>query len=279
MHIQKNAPQFIGIGGKGCGLALVTELLNVHPQINSPIPSLRFFSTDAFTEKDLSEYVTALCLVPPPAVCGESCPEYLTTKGVAERIAQTYPDAKLFVVVRNPLDRAIVEYQHAKLARTLPHGMTCAQYLTNNPKAQTDGFFGRHLTQYFSIYTSLQLQVIVYEDFVKEPLKVMQELYDFLELDKEFVPKRLLMYAPLPEEPKHPGRISRLIKFVGKKIKKLHPPQAPSPLTPKAVHQAEYLSPQELAVFKKTFAADTAQLSNLVHRDMVVEWNLGEDIV
>jgi hypothetical protein len=155
--------------------------------------------------------------------------------------------------------------------------MTCAQYLTNNPTVQTDGFFGRHLTRYFSIYTSLQLQVIVYEDFVKEPLKVMQELYNFLEINREFVPKRLLSYAPPPEEPKHPGKISRLIKFVSRKIKQLHPPKPQSPLTPPAIQPANFFSPQELAIFKKTFAADAAQLSNLVHRDMVVEWNLGDE--
>lgn len=274
MHVQKNAPQFIGLGGKGCGLALVTELLDVHPQINSPIPSLRFFSTNAYTEKELTEYVDALCLVPPPAVCGESCPEYLTTKGVEDRIAHTYPDAKLFVVVRNPIDRAIVEYEHAKAARKIPKGMTCAQYMTNYPESQTDGFFGRHLMRYFSIYTSLQLYVIVYEDFVREPLNVMHKLYDFLDIDKEFVPKRLIAYAPPPEEPKHPGRIKRLFKLIGKLFKKIHPKKEFGPLTPPAPNHLNYFSPEELQVFKTTFAADAAQLSNLVHRDMVVEWNL-----
>lgn len=274
MHVQKNAPQFIGIGGKGCGLALVTELLDVHPQINSPIPSLRFFSGSAYEEKDLSEYVEALCLVPPPAVCGESCPEYLTTKGVEERIAHTYPDAKLFVVVRNPIDRAIVEYQHARAAHKIPKNMSCAQYLTNYPESQTDGFFGRHLMRYFTIYTSLQLYVMVYEDFVKEPLKEMQKLYDFLEIDKEFVPKRLASYAPPPEEPKHPGRISRLIKLIGKLLKRIHPKKELGPLTPPLPNQLDFFSPEELRVFKTTFAADSAQLSNLVHRDMVVEWQL-----
>jgi Sulfotransferase domain len=274
MHVQKNAPQFIGIGGKGCGLALVTELLDVHPQINSPIPSLRFFSGSAYGEKDLTEYVAALCLAPHPAVCGESCPEYLTTNGVAERIAHTYPDTKLFAVVRNPIDRAIVEYQHAQAAHKLPRGMSCAQYLTNNPESQTDGFFGRHLTNYFSIYTSLQLYVIVYEDFAREPLKVMQGLYDFLEIDKEFIPKRLVSYAPPPEEPKHPGKIARLIKLIGKLFKKVHPKKEFGPLTPPAPNHANYFKPEELKVFKTTFAADAAQLSNLMHRDMVVEWNL-----
>ena len=115
---------------------------------------------------------------------------------------------------------------------------------------------------------------MVYEDFAREPLKSMQKLYEFLEIDKEFVPKRLAAYAPPPEEPKHPGRIKRLFKLIGRLLKKIHPKKEFGPLTPPAPNHLDYFSPEELKVFKATFAADAAQLSNLVHRDMVVEWNL-----
>lgn len=274
MHIQKNAPKFIGIGGKGSGLALITELLEAHPLIHSPIPSLRFFSGQQYQEENISDYVAALHLQPLPVLSGESCPEYLTTPDVAERIAKNYPDAKLFAIVRNPIDRAIMEYTHVRSLKKITSGMTCAQYLTNYPESQTDGFFGRHLMRFFSIYTSLQLHVIVYEDFVREPLKEIQKLYAFLEIDKEFIPKRLAMFAPPPEEPKHRGRISRLIHFCAKCIKKMHPAKVLGPLTPPAPNHSSYFSDQELALFKKTFAADAAQLSHLLHRDMVVEWSL-----
>jgi hypothetical protein len=274
MHIQKNAPKFIGIGGKGSGLALITELLEAHPLIHDPIPSLRFFSRPEFQEEDLTEYVQALHLQPLPVLSGESCPEYLTTPNVAERIAKNYPDAKLFAIVRNPIDRAIMEYTRMRSLKKITTDMTCAQYLTNYPESQTDGFFGRHLMRYFSIYTSLQLYVIVYEDFVKEPLKEIQKLYDFLEIDREFIPKRLSMFAPPPEEPKHRGRISRLIHFGAKCIKKIRPVKVLGPLTPPTPNHSDFFSDQELALFKKTFAADAAQLSHLLHRDMMVQWNL-----
>ncbi len=275
MHIQKHAPKFIGIGGKGTGLGLITRLLEAHPDVHGPLPNVGFFCGYHGNQTDLSVYEKALALTSATPKSGESCPDYLAAPKAAAFIADTYPDAKLFVVLRNPIDRAIVEYEHVKATRQIDRSVSCAQYMTNHPSAQTDGFYARHLNKYFGFYSPLQLYVIVYEDFIKEPLITMQKLYDFLELKKDFIPKQLEAYAPPPDEPVHPGRITRLIRFIGSLIRKVRPKKVQGPLAPPAPVQQNFLAPSELAVFKATFAADAAQLSHLLHKDMVVEWNLG----
>jgi Sulfotransferase family len=276
MHIQKLAPKFIGIGGKGTGLGLITQLIEAHPQVTGPLLPRRFFNTDDYDEKGVAHYVAQLGLGTAIPCSGEVCLEYLTSSNVPERIAKTFPDAKLFAMVRNPIDRGIVEYRHALATKQIPKSVSCAQFLTNYPHTQTDGFYGRHLRPYTAFYSSLQLHIMVYEDFAREPLVFTQKLYEFLELDATFIPKSLLMFAPLPEEPKHRGRISRLIRFCGKTIKKLHPKKPDVSIIPPAIAQTDYLHDTELALFKNTFAADAAQLSYFIHRDMVVEWGLGE---
>lgn len=278
MHIQKHAPQFIGIGGKGTGLALLTQLVETHPDVRGPLPNVGFFCTNAGTGDDIKIYEKALALTSLVPKSGECCPDYLTTKEAASCIASAYPDAKLFAIVRNPIDRAIMEYQHAKSTRQIPASVTCAQYMTNHPSAQTDGFYAKHLNQWFGFYSPLQLYVIVYEDLIKDPLNSIQKLFDFLELKKDFIPKRLEAFAPPPDEPIHPGRIKRLILFITKKVKKIHPKKIQGPIAPPAPEQNKFLSPEELAIFKATFASDAAQLTHLLHRDMVVEWNLGIDM-
>lgn len=277
MHIQKHAPQFIGIGGKGTGLALLTRLLEAHPDVRGPLPNVGFFCTGGGEEEDIKIYEQALALRSPIPKSGECCPDYLSAKEAASCIAGTYPDAKLFAIVRNPLDRAIAEYVHVKATRQIPASVSCAQYMTNHPSAQTDGFYAKHLNQWFGFYSPLQLYVIVYEDFIKDPLNSIQKLYDFLELKKDFIPKQLEAFAPPPDEPIHPGRIKRLIRFLVNRVKKIHPKKVHGPIAPPAPVQKDFLSREELAIFKATFANDAAQLSHLLHRDMVVEWNLGID--
>ncbi len=277
MHIQKHAPQFIGIGGKGTGLALLTRLLEAHPDVRGPLPNVGFFCADEGKGEDIKIYEQALALTSPAPRSGECCPDYLSAKDAASCIADAYPDAKLFAIVRNPLDRAISEYIHVKATRQIPASVSCAQYMTNHPSAQTDGFYAKHLNQFFGFYSPLQLYVIVYEDFVTDPLNSIQKLYDFLALKKDFIPKQLEAYAPPPDEPVHPGRITRLIRFIVSRVKKVRPKKAQAPLAPPAPVLKDYLSQKELDIFKATFASDAAQLSHLLHRDMVVEWNLGID--
>jgi hypothetical protein len=180
------------------------------------------------------------------------------------------------VIVREPLDRAIAVYEHAKslghvLART-----TCAQYLVSHPAVQTEGFYGHHLSAYFAYYTSLQLHIIVYEDFVRNPLKIIQDLYSFLELKADVVPKGLASYAPPAEEPKHPGKIYRLIRLLKTLFKKVH--KKPFvPATPPPFNKSLYFSPTEISAFKAAYVADAAYLTNLMHRDMGVFWELSPD--
>ena len=272
--MQKNAPDFIGIGADHAGLGIITALLAAHPGIESTIPNRQFFDRPDYTEAGLVTYEAAL---PPrgkkPLKRGEVSAGYLTSPLAAERIAAAYPTTKLFVIVRNPLDRAIALYEHAKaVGKVAPH-VSCARYLAEHPTPQSGGFYGHHLHAYFVYYTSLQLHIIVYEDFARDPLKVMAELYAFLELDTHVIPKALAAYAPPPEEPKHRGRISRVIHFAITMLKKTTAKPV-VPITPAPYIQSQFFSAPELTAFRQVYASDCVHLTNLLHRNMGIFWEL-----
>ncbi len=274
--MQRNTPDFIGIGAPQAGLSVVTRLLACHPAIVDQIPALQFFNTDAYESKGVGWYEDTLPKKAPGTLTGECCPSYMTTPGVAERIVREYPDTKIFVIVRNPIERAIVQYEYAKAKRQVSSQISCARYLATVPRAQTDGFYGQHLREYFAYYSSLQIMVIVYDELVENPLKVMQALYAFLEVDSNFIPKTLAAYAPPPDEPINPSKLKRLIMFIKKKIKHLTE-KPPQPVFPPPYVIEKYFSPEELAPFKRAFAIDAHPLSNFMHRNMGAFWNL-EDV-
>ncbi len=51
-------------------------------------------------------------------MCGESSPYYLYHPLSAERIAETIPSVKFFILLRNPIDRAVSHYNHRVRAGT-----------------------------------------------------------------------------------------------------------------------------------------------------------------
>jgi hypothetical protein len=273
MRMQKNQPDFIGIGADHAELGLVASLLAAHPGIVTPIPATHFFSNPDYQAEALADYEASLPRPVKGKLRGECSSSYLTTPQVADRIVQVYPTTKLFVVVRNPLDRAVAVFEHARKQGIISPKVSCVEYLTSHPRVQTDGFYAHHLHSFFTYYTSLQMHVIVYEDLVANPLTVMQSLYEFLEVDKYFVPKALAAYAPPPDEPKHRGRISKLIHFVIKLIKRMTA-RPFVPILPPAFPLERYFTSVELAAFKAAYVTDSTHLTNQLHRDMSVFWNL-----
>ncbi len=273
--MQRNTPDFIGIGAQHAGLGMVTKLLASHPAVVDSIPATHFFSTDAYDTKGTAWYETTLPVKARGILTGECSPTYLTSSGVAERIVRDYPDTKIFVIVRNPIERAVVQYEYAKSKRQVSSQISCARYLATVPKAQTDGFYGQHLREYFAYYSSLQLHVIIYDELYENPLKVMQTLYAFLEIDTTFIPKALSAYAPPPDEPINPGKIKRMVMFIKRRIKKLTE-KPPQPVFPIPYQIETYFTQEELAPFKRVFRTDAEPLSNFMHRDMGSFWKLDE---
>jgi len=275
--MKKSGPSFIGIGASFSGLGVITKCLAAHPQVSDTIPAYNFFSSDAFTKKGLLWYEAHSATIDPAILSGDCSPIYLVTKGVAEKIVKSYPDTKIFVVVRNPIDRALAEYEHAKANRRVSSQISCVRYLTTVPTAQTNSFYGQHLHEYFAYYSSLQLHVIVYEELVENPLKVMQALYGFLDIDTAFIPKLMARYAPPADEPKHPSKLYRLRKLISRLVKKMmdKPPVA---IFPPTLPQSAYLEASQLTALAAAYAVDARHLSNLLHRDMEVFWNLAPGV-
>lgn len=272
----KISPHFIGIGAAHAGLSLVAAFLEEHPAIADTVAAHNFFNTTAYDTKGLAGYRAALTAAGPGLV-GDCSPGYLTDARVPERIVAAFPDAKLFVVVRHPLARALADYDRrrgidAKASRT-----AAVPYLLQHPEVQSYGFYAEHLQPFFAYYSPLQLSVIFYEDLVEDPLGTMQRLYEFLEVDKNFVPRQLRGFAPPPEDPKHPGLIKRLFLRIGKLRRRLTVPPAQTPFGRDATLRA-LVSPADWDRFSAVYVRDATHLSHLLSRDMVAYWALRPEV-
>jgi Sulfotransferase family len=272
--MSKLTPTFIGIGTGYAGLGKITTWLGEHPAIADHVPALNFFSTSAYTKHGYDWYAGKLAEQSTGVTCfGDCSPSYLYESSAAERIARDCPRTKLFVVLRHPLLRALAEYEALRSIDGQAQRMKAVEYLARFPKLQTQGFYADYLESYLVYYSTLELKVIFYEDLVENPLTVMQDLYAYLEVDKNFVPKELKSFVPPPEEPKHPGLIKRTRKRIYKLYKKLTTAEAKPLFTPDSILEAN-LSSTEKSLFIQAYLPSVDRLSRIVGKDMATYWHM-----
>ncbi len=111
-----NLPNFLIVGAQKAGTTALRYNLERHPDIymarrdgvNSA--EIHFFDNDANWRKGVEWYQKYfLC---PDKLQGEKTPNYLHNTKSHERMASVVPDAKLIVLVRNPVDRAYSHWNH-----------------------------------------------------------------------------------------------------------------------------------------------------------------------
>ena len=106
-------PNFLIIGVQKGGTTSLYRYLLQHPQV---VPAVRkevhFF--DLHYDRGLEWYRAQFPASPQPHGClvGEASPYYIFHPLVAHRVYQTLPDAKIIVLLRDPVDRVLSHYFH-----------------------------------------------------------------------------------------------------------------------------------------------------------------------
>jgi sulfotransferase family protein len=113
-------PDFVGVGAQRSGTTWWYELITAHPQVVSPGPQkeLHFFTrfwNESVADADIGEYHQ---FFPRPAgkAVGEWSPFYMYESWTPRFLAAAAPDARILVMLRDPVDRYrsdIVHYVNA----------------------------------------------------------------------------------------------------------------------------------------------------------------------
>lgn len=192
MSDKEQEPQvdFIGIGVPKAATSWIYQCLSEHPDICMAEPKETQFLLSE-EERSVAEYAQHFQHCNEEKVRGEYSPKYLFSEQALRRIKQHYPEAKLVVCLRNPIERAIslYYYRSSKGRNTLP---TLHEQIQQAPKDYIEhGKYYTHLSKYLKEFSREQIYIIVYEDIEKDPKHVIRELYDFLNVSDEFTPPSL----------------------------------------------------------------------------------------
>lgn len=181
---------FIGIGVQRAATSWISKCLAEHPQICFSQPKeTHFFEKDYYYQKGLVFYQDFF-KAREGKVKGEFTTTYYLFEKVAQRIVEHFPDVKILLCLRNPVERAFSNYLYNK-RRGKETAPTFSQEIARQSRYIQRGFYYRYLSRFLKYFKREQVLIMFYEDCLKDPLYFIQQVYQFLNVDSTFVPPSL----------------------------------------------------------------------------------------
>lgn len=198
-------PNFLVIGAMKAGTGWLWKMLGQHPDIYvSPKKEINYFNNKPNYEKGIEWYRSHFIGYKGEKAIGEFTPNYLQyiedkseldlyegTYNVQQLIYEQYPDIKLIVSLRDPVDRAISAYYHHMRAGLFSPFRRFSE--VSNIRGITNiGYYFSHLCEWMKYFRREQIMILIYEeDIVKNKKDTLQRLFQFLGVDESFQPKKI----------------------------------------------------------------------------------------
>jgi len=203
-------PEFFVAGAPKAGTTALHAALARHPALYmSAVKEPKFFLTDgpppaqggpgdAKTYREhvwrRADYEALFDPAPPGTLRGESTPFYLYSHDAQRRIEALIPDARLIVVVRDPVERAHSNWTHLWSAGLDPIDdfvRACAAEGERIAAGWADfwhykrlGLYGQQVQHLYSVFPREQVLVFRYRDLIDDPAGTLDRICAFLGVEQ-----------------------------------------------------------------------------------------------
>ncbi|MDO9455722.1 sulfotransferase [Nocardioides sp.] len=200
------APTFLGIGVQKCGTTWLARAVQQHPQVaTGATKELQFFNHREAYARGLGWYEEQFRVRRRTRAIGEFTPNYWWTVGTttannyldsAGRIADAYPDLRLVVCLRHPVDRAVSAYFHHMRAGRYPPSTGLLEAVDRYPDVREFGDYGTQLAAWLRRFPLDRFLVLVYEDDIRPDaakLPTLRRVFTHLGVRPGFEPTDLTL--------------------------------------------------------------------------------------
>ncbi len=194
-------PNFFIIGAPKCGTTALSEYLRTHPQIYVSSPKEPHYFAEDYNNTPFQTWEQYLSLFEEASdrhlAVGEASVHYLCSEMALEKIREFNPEAKIIVMLRNPIQ--LVHSYHAQLLyntgedrsdfetawklQSVRQGGQQIPKRCGNPRVlqyKQIGSLGSQMEKLLSLFPQNQVKAIVFDDFKASPQTVYEEALAFL---------------------------------------------------------------------------------------------------
>jgi hypothetical protein len=298
----KTLPNFFIVGAARSGTTSLDRYLSQHPEIYvTPRKETHFFAVDDFPPsfkgpgdeklntsviRDQEQYAQLFASVTGKKAIGESSAFYLYFLGTAERIAQAVPDAKIIILLREPVGRAFSAYSY--MVSNGRETLSFEEGLNQEEERRQEGWepiwwykelglYYRQVRHYLEVFGTQQVKVLLYDELCANAGQMLRDVFAFLGVEEDVVIDTSVRHNPsgAPKSRRLYTLLGNFIdnpNFLEKRIKSLLPLRLREAWASKAIDKLTrpaLLDPQIHAQLQAYFAEDVSKLEDLLHRDLL----------
>jgi len=203
-------PDFFIAGAAKSGTTSLWVYLKQHPEIFMPaklVSKEPSYYCHGYGATDYQDYCSLFQDAGPGQMAGEASTAYLAAPESPGWIREDVPDAKIIIVLRNPVDRAYSLYRwmvnhgyesthpFEKALSMESKRMNDASFEASNPQYFYNylyfhsGLYSQQIERYQSAFPDAQLKIILLDDLKNKPEQVVKDVFSFLGVDDTFKPE------------------------------------------------------------------------------------------
>ena len=195
-------PNFFIVGGSKCGTTNISYYLNLHPKIfftklNEPYYFCQWDVPEDYKRSsmitDMKKYLNLFKDVTNETIVGEASSPYLSCPHAASEIKKAFPESKILISIRNPIERAHSAYFSYKFMR--PTKKNFMEMIKEHEKLIKDrifyidsilesGFYTKNIINFQNAFGVENVKIIIFEEYIKNIESGIRSILNFLGLSE-----------------------------------------------------------------------------------------------
>ncbi len=283
MNSMEKWPNFFIVGTTRAGTTSLYQYLKKIPGVYmSPVKEPDYFNPNTNYQgfstipiRDKKKYLELFKDVKDETAIGEASPTYLADPQTPYLIHDVIPNARIIIMLRDPVERAFSEYLLMYAIGVLKCSFSELIHSPDRGKKETPvpiveyGLYYEKVKRNLEVFGPDQVRCYIFEEFVKDPIKTLKEILDFLKVKNPVINFELEVHNPTIVYRNRLAKFivrNKIIRKVGKRLPRTRIRQIKLKLTKPTTKPS--MVPEDRKFLQEFYREDIPKLENLLGRKM-----------
>lgn len=192
-------PDFFVIGAGKSGTTSLYDVLKQHPSVFSPTEKEPFyFSEDNMHYRELplnkNEYLALYENIESQQITGDFSTSYFICPKASKKIYQANPDARIIIMLRDPIERSFSDYLMLKrrgivsnnfVSEVIDELKRIEKEIYKGPFIVRTSLYYQNIKRYLDVFPANNILITYFTELKHNPYEFYERICDFLSIEKD----------------------------------------------------------------------------------------------